>query len=248
MHPVCISRRVTHAAFRATSTVRKHSLLTDGKSTSTAGSYVSSRRGGRKEDFVCTLMTDVSIRSMVDNSLSVFTAAAYDAHRRRVATSRLRSNVNAERLDIDETVRVIERLGSDAAALKEENKARFKTLYKNAYLVAVAAGRLAASAAESSMDDEKSATNEEDINTSGDDVADGAVPREHGKGKKRAHGGTSRSEKIVPKAVHVHRMGLQSRTDRYASAVAKGQRPSPMGASSTKKQGAKSKAPSAAIV
>ena len=36
-----------------------------------------------KDDFVCAFMTDVSIQSMVDNSVSVSTAAAQDAHTRR---------------------------------------------------------------------------------------------------------------------------------------------------------------------
>jgi len=81
-----------------------------------------------KDDFVRPLLTDISIQSMVDNSVSFFTTAAEAAHSRRVATSRLHANTHIERLDIDETERVMEGLGSDAAVLKAENKKVFKAL------------------------------------------------------------------------------------------------------------------------
>jgi len=105
-----------------------------------------------KNDFVCALMTDISIQIMVDNSVSVSMSAGQDAHTRRVATSRLRGNTNVERLDIDETVNVMEGLKSDAAVLQKANKTKIKTLYNDIHLGAVAANRLAASAAESSLD------------------------------------------------------------------------------------------------
>ena len=190
-----------------------------------------------KDDFVCALMTELSIRSMVDNSLSVSTAAANDAHQRRVTTSRLHANTNAERLDIDETVRVMERLGSDAAVLQKENKVGFKTLCKNAHLGAVAAGHLAASAAESSMDDSTPPSSdahveEDNVTTSSDEGEMGRSLR--GKAKRRAGGRVMTSSPKVVGALHTHHARKQSRTDRYASAVAKGQRRSKGGAAAKK--------------
>jgi len=183
---------------------------------------------------------------MVDNSLSFSTAAAQDARERQGATSRLRGNANADRLDIDETVRVMERLGSDAAVLQKENKAGFKALYKNFHLGAVAAGHLAASAADSSMEDATSCSDghdkDDDLSTSGDDEE--AVLGLGGKGKGRARSGMSSTEHKMTKAMRAHRSGRQSRTARYASAVAKGQRRF----FTTKKKGTKGKAVGAEIM
>jgi len=201
-----------------------------------------------KNDFVCTLMTEESIRSMVDNSLNVSTAAAHDAHQRRVATSRLRANTNAECLDIDETVRIMEELGSEAAVLQKENKVGFKTLYKNAHLGAVAAGHLAASAVESSMDDATPPASDrdhevDDLTTSSNDGEKRPVgPGASGKGKGRARSGFKKVD-----GMRAHRARRQSRTDRYASAVVRGQRRSPTGASATKSRGTKGKAGKASI-
>jgi len=200
----------------------------------------------KKEDFVCTLMTELSVKSMVDNSVSVSTAAAQDAHTRRVATSRLRGNVNAERLGIEETVRVMEGLGSEAALLQDQNKKGFKTLYANAHLGAVEANRLAASAAESSLDEATPppSDGEEDdlLSTPG---VDGASPWSMGGGsangltqgggpgvgsRGRSGGGSGlggRSSSGRPKQQEKSERrllaGRQSRTARYAAAVAKGQ-------------------------
>ena len=219
-----------------------------------------------KDDFVCALMTDVSIQSMVDNSVSVATAAAQDAHTRRVATSRLRGNTNVERLDIDETIDVMEELNSDAAVLQKENKTQIKTLYKNLHLGVVAANRLAASAAESSLDEATPSTSDSEnrgilSTSSGSEAAAAAAGarRSRGRGRTpRGSGGrgTGRSggsgsggggsgggsggggggsgggsgsgkKKLELKSTRVHHAGRQSRTDRYAAAVAKGQRASP---------------------
>ena len=206
-----------------------------------------------KEDFVCALMTDTSIQSMVDNSVSVSTAAAQDAHTRRVATSRLHGNTNAERLDINETVDVMEKLNSDAAVLQKENKTQIKTLYKNLHLGALAANRLAASAAESSLDDATPSPSDDEqhtdmVSTSSDGEAAAAAAgarRSRGRGRQArgsSSSGTGRScgdggggglsgsggnKKIELKTTRVHNAGRQSRTDRYAAAVAKGQRASP---------------------
>ena len=230
-----------------------------------------------KEDFVCTLMTDLSIQSMVDNSVSVSTTAAEDAHTRRVATSRLHANSNAERLDINETVRVMEGLGSKAALLQEENKASFQTLYSNVHLGAVAANRLAASAAESSLDEttppssdvEAHSTSEEEAAAAAAGARRGSgrgrkqgVGRGSGKGRrpggghggghgardgfrsgKKALRGSARGKATkaehAAKAERVHHAGRRSRTDRYAAAIAKSQRPSSGAAGS--RQGTPSK-------
>jgi len=183
-----------------------------------------------KGDSVCSLMTELSVQRMVDNSVSVSTAAAQDTHTRRVATSRLRSNVNAERLDIDETVRVMEGLWSEAALLQSQNRAGFKTLYANAHLGAVAANRLAASAAESGLDDATPPPSEGDdedrlLSTSADD---GASPQGKvgGNASGPAQGGGQGGEKRKHQQETWERRlraGRQSRTARYAAAVAKGQ-------------------------
>jgi len=105
-----------------------------------------------KDDSVCLLMTDLSIQIIVDNSVSVTTTAAEAAHRRHVATSRLHSNTHVERLESEETVSVIEGLGSDAAVLKAETE-ELKALCTKMLLGAAAAYLLAASAAESRMNE-----------------------------------------------------------------------------------------------
>jgi len=217
-----------------------------------------------KEDFVCTLMTDLSIQSMVDNSVSVSTTAAEEAHTRRVATSRLHANTNAERLDINETVRVMEGLGSNAALLQDENKATFQTLYSNVHLGAVAANRLAASAAESSLDETTSPSSDVEAHSTSEEEAAAAAAGARGgrgRGRKRGVGGGSgkgrrrggsddgghgarhavrsgkkarrggasgqaHKDKHAVRAERVHHAGRRSRTDRYAAAIAKSQRPS----------------------
>jgi len=144
-----------------------------------------------KEDFVCTLITDLSIQSMVDNSVSVSTTAAEEAHTRRVATWQLHDNTNAERLDINETVRVMEGLGSNAAPLQEENKATFKTLYSYVHLGAVAVNRLAASAAESSLKETTQPSSDVDGQRTSDKNAAAAAEGDRGgrgRGRKRGVG------------------------------------------------------------
>ena len=211
-----------------------------------------------KADFVCTLMTDVSIRSMVDNSRSVSTAAAHDAHARRVSTSRVRGNSNAQRLGVDETVRIMEEMKSDAALLQPKNKVHFKTLYKNAHHGAVAASRLAASAAESSLDEETPPLSDGEEDDKGEESSETDARQKSGPGSGKNLGGNlglSDDEFIVEskakrkdnvgrefggggggsahEALRVPRGGQQSRADRYAAAVAKGQRRSRAGKQNT---------------
>jgi len=147
-----------------------------------------------KEDFACTLMTDLSIQSMVDSSVSVSTTAAEEVHTRRVATSRLHANTNAERLDINETVRVMEGLGSNAALLQDEKKATFRTLYSNVHFGSVAANRLAASAAESSLDETTPPSSDVEAHSTSEEEAAAAAAGARGgrgRGRKRGVGGRS---------------------------------------------------------
>jgi len=223
-----------------------------------------------KDDFVCALMTDASIQSMVDNSVSVSTAAAQDAHTRRAATSRLRGNTHFEQLDIDQTVNVMEGLNSDAADLQKENETQIKTLYKNPHHGAVAANRLAASAAERSLDEDTPSPSDSEhgahmlSTSSGTEAAAAAAGarRSRGRGRTprgsgnrgtgrrgsgsggggggggsdsgggcvvgdRSGSGGSAKKKMELKSTRARYAGRQSRTDRYAAAVAKGQRASP---------------------
>jgi len=78
-----------------------------------------------KDDFLSPMMTDLSVKSMVENTVSVFTTAAEDTKTGRMVTSRLRANNNTKRLNIVETMRVLEGLESNAALLQEENKTFF---------------------------------------------------------------------------------------------------------------------------
>ena len=106
-----------------------------------------------------------------------------------MATSRLHANSNAERLDINETVRVMEGLGSKAALLQEGNKASFQTLYSNVHLGAVAANRLAASAAESSLDETTPPSSDvEALSTSEEEAAAAAAGARRGSGRGRKQG------------------------------------------------------------
>jgi len=149
-------------------------------------------------DFVCLLHTSVSVGSMVNNSQHEATAKAVDAEVRRVSTSRLSGNIHSQKLDIDETVRLMEVKGSDAALLNTKNKKSFITLAKHAHLGAIAAGHVAAEAAESSLDELS------DDSGAGANVDDRAVET---------------------KAVRGLRKGTESRTDRYAAAVFKSRHP-----------------------
>jgi len=180
---------------------------------------------------------------MMDNSVSVSTAAAQDAHTRRVATSRLHGDTNAERRDINETVDVMEKLNSDAA-----NKTQIKTLYKTLHLGALAANRLAASAAESSLDNATPSPSDDNqhtdmVSTSSDgEAAAAAAGARRRRGRERKARGSSSNgtgcssggggggglsgsggnKKIELRTTRVHNAGRRSRTDRYAAAVAKG--------------------------
>jgi len=252
----CVSANCVHKQLCNTCGVTGHLYGTQALNTrrwkfNSKGALVrkQTKRALCKADFVCTLMTDVSIRSMVDNSRSVSTAAAHDAHARRLSTSRMRGNSNAQRLGVDETVRIMEDMKSDAAVLQPKNKVNFQTLYKNAHHGAIAAGRLAASAAESSLDEATPPLSDDEEGEEEEESADPDARRKGGPDLGGSHGsdlGQSEDESIVEskaqrksnvgwgrggggggsphKAGRAHRGGQQNRADRYAAAVAKGQR------------------------
>lgn len=187
-----------------------------------------------KEDFVCRLITDVSIQSMVDNSVRVSTTAAEAAETRRLATSRLHANSNVKRLDIDKTVRVLQELGSDAAVIRDENNKASKALYTNMHWGAATANSLVASAAESSLDDATPLTSdgENDGSFSSGEEATAAAAGARGSRRSRtrrrsAGGGHKSSGSGVLKSTRQHHSVRNSKTDRYAAAVAKIQKSSP---------------------
>ena len=154
------------------------------------------------EDFVCTLMTPLSIKSMVNNTQSTSAAKAIDAHERRVSTTRLMANVNSENVDLKETILLLENKGTKSALLSDVNKPNFLNLSKNAHLGAITASRVAAEAAESSLD-----------GSSGSDSDNGE--EEVGTGDEKP------ACKKTDRAVRGHEKARKSRIDRYALAIAR---------------------------
>mgnify|MGYP006924543055 CR=1 FL=1 len=159
------------------------------------------------DDFMCCLMTDAAITNLVTNTQSEAAAKAIDAHERRVSTTRLLDNVNATGVDLDETIRLLEHKGTKAALLSDKNKNYFLNLSKRAHLGAIDASRIAAEAAESSLDEQ----------ASGDEGKDEAAG-EKSAASKDAH---DNGEKKL-KAVSAIEKARKNRTDRNAHAIALG--------------------------
>jgi len=159
------------------------------------------------DDFMCCLMTDAAITNLVTNTQSEAAAKAIDAHERRVSTTRLLDNVNATGVDLDETIRLLEHKGTKAALLSDKNKNYFLNLSKRAHLGAIDASRIAAEAAESSLDEQ----------ASGDEGKDEAAG-EKSAASKDAH---DNGEKKL-KAVSAIEKARKNRTDRYAQAISLG--------------------------
>jgi len=185
-----------------------------------------------KADFFCTLMTEVSIKSMIANSQNVSTAAAQLDVERRNTVSRLRGNVNAGKMNVDETVRVMQGMGSDAAVLDAGNMPVFKTLVDSAHLGAVEAGYKAAAAVESEVegDDNRSSELEALDQYDADDAEGVADPPV----------GASATRRVTKKPLRVHRGGAAGRTADYAAAVFKGRRPRGASAAASNSKGSKS--------
>jgi len=156
------------------------------------------------KDFVCTLMTDVAIANLLSNTQSDAAAKAIDARERRVSSTRLIENVNAGGIDLDETIRLLENKGTKSALLSAKNKDYFMNLTKGAHLGAIEASRIAAEAAESSLD-ENSGGGEEGEKSGGEKSRATKEARDGGDAKMKAASTIDKARK--------------SRTDRYARAV-----------------------------
>jgi len=156
------------------------------------------------QDFVCTLMTDGAIAALMSNTQSNAPAKAVESHERRVSSTRLIENVNAGGIDSDETVYLLDNMGIKSALLSAKIKDFFMNLTKGAHLGAIEASRMAAEAAEISLD-EKSGGKEEREKTGGE--------QSHATKEARAGGDAKmKAEFTINKA-------RKSRTDRYARAV-----------------------------
>jgi len=125
-------------------------------------------------DFVCVLMTGATVRNLVNNTQSVSAAAAHTDIERRRNVSRLRANTRAEGIGLDESVRVMQSLGSPAALLQGDNKVAFDALVAARNEGAVAANRRAADAVESDVDgdDGNEAPEDDDFLCDDDQEAD----------------------------------------------------------------------------
>jgi len=103
-------------------------------------------------EFVCVMMTGTTVRNLVNNTQSVSAAAAQIGIERRRIVSRLRANTLAEAVGLDESVRLMQSLGSAASVLQGDNKIDFDALVAARDDGAVAANRRAADAVESEVD------------------------------------------------------------------------------------------------
>jgi len=103
-------------------------------------------------DFVCVMMTGTTVRNLVNNTQSVSAAAAQVGIERRRNVSRLRANTRAEAVGLDESIRLMQSLGSAASVLQGDNKVAFDALVAARDDGAVAANRRAADAVESDVD------------------------------------------------------------------------------------------------
>ena len=161
-------------------------------------------------DFVCVLMTSATVRNLVNNTQSVSAAAAQVGIERRRNVSRLRANTHAEAVGLDESVRLMQSLGSSAAVLQGDNKVAFDALVAARDDGAVAANRRAADAVESDVDGAEGGDGEEG---SDDNKVDGDVVSVAGANS------TPRSRVKSLRGPPGGRMGL------YAAAINKGKSP-----------------------
>jgi len=171
------------------------------------------RKQNKKElnigDFVCTKITAVAVKNLVANSNNASTAADALKVKRRATVSRLRGNIASACIDVDDTMDMMEELGSDAALLQKENKSAFKALVKNAHLGAVEAGKRAAEAAESDVECDEVVYEDIDKNSLGGDH----VSADEGKSGKAAQEKTGQRVFLGASA---------RRIDKYAVSVMKG--------------------------
>jgi len=179
------------------------------------------KRALDKTDFVCVLITPEAIQSLVNNSQSMSAAEGMERAERRVSVARLRGNVHDAKVDVDETMRVMETLGSKAAVLQGANKVAFSVLRQHAHEGSVAANQRAAQAVEGDVSDADA--------SSGDVAADANATRASGDtdndaGASAAADGDSSGADAFhePKAVRMLRGATARRSKMYAAAIAKG--------------------------
>jgi len=133
-----------------------------------------SNRALDETDVVCALMTGATVRNLVNNTQSVSAAAAQVGIERRRNVSRLRANTRAEGVGLDESVRLMQSLGSPATLLQGDNKVAFDALVAARDKGAVAANRRAADAVESDVDgdDGHGAPKDDELDCDVDEDAD----------------------------------------------------------------------------
>jgi len=133
-----------------------------------------SNRALEETDFVCVLMADATVRNLVNNTQSVSAAAAQVSIERRRNVSRLRAHTRAEGVGLDESVRLIQSLGSPAALLQGDSKVALDALVAARDEGAVAANCRAADAVESDVDgdDGRGASQDDELDCNVDEDAD----------------------------------------------------------------------------
>jgi len=175
-----------------------------------------------KTDFVCVLITPDAIQSLVNNSQSMSAAEGVERAERRVSVARLRGSVHDANVDVDETMRVMETLGSKAAVLQGANKVAFSVLRQHAHEGSVAANQRAARAVEGDLSDADASLGDVDnVDANADrdsrDAADGAGV------SAAADGDRSGADAFhEPKAVRMLRGATARRSKTYAAAISKG--------------------------
>ena len=180
------------------------------------------KRELEKTDLVCVLITFEAIQSLVNNLQSMPAAKGVEGAQRRVSAARFRGNVHDANVDVVETVRVMETLGSEAAVLQGANKVTFSDLRQHAHEGSVAANQRAARAVEWDVSDADAlsgdvdnvdANVDRDSRDAADDAGASAAAEGDGSGADAFH---------EPKAVRMPRGATARRFKIYAAAIAKG--------------------------
>jgi len=140
---------------------------------------------------------------------------------RRVSVARLRRNVHDAKVDVEETMRVMEMLGSKAAVLIGASKVAFSVLRQHAHKESVAANQRAAQAVEGDVSDADA--------SSADVAAVASATRASGDkdndagASAAAEGDSSGADAFhEPKAVRMLPGATAPRSRMYAAAIAKG--------------------------
>ena len=180
------------------------------------------KRALDKTDFVCVLITPEAIQSLVNNSQSMSAAEGVEKAERRVSVARLRGNVHDANVDVDETMRVMETLGSKAAVLQGANKVAFSVLRQHAHEGSVAANQRAARAVEGDVSDADASLGDVD-NVDANADRDSRDADDDAGASAAADGDSSGADAFhEPKAVRMLRGATARRSKMYAAAIAKG--------------------------